>query len=361
MKKYSILLVILITNSFFGYSQLSLELDLSNAQKTIEVLKNKTFSESQTITLAQLGSSKALLKKLNTKDSTMIETIKKVQSGSGSLNTIEQKFQYNAIIKDLDRLSGFIKELQSNLGIIETKLKKSLQIFIPSNKHITIKIIGIVGGNSTGYTFGDGNTFHISLHHMNNDLDYFFMICKHELFHNLQAIWSQDEKIRNTLEKTKDSSPDYWTYFLFNALYLEGSATYLDDLKTIKETKANKSWLDRYKDNEKREKFIFWMFDRLMVDFQKSHSQKNVNNFYNTFFTTNIDEIGYYLGSAITTYILKNKPKTDLITYMKASPLLLVSDYINLSKNDDTAPYQFSEEFEKIVSQLSVKVNNMSN
>ncbi len=360
MKKYGLPLVILITNCFFSYSQLSLELDLSNAHKTIEIFKNKTFLKTQAIELAKLESSQALLKKLDTQDSTMIEAIKKVQSGLESVSNIEQKFQYKSIINDLNNLSDFIKELQSNLVNIETKLKESLQPFMPSNKHITIKIIGVLGGNSTGYTFGDRNIFHISLHHMNNDMDYFFLICKHELFHNLQAIWSQNEKIRSALKKPKDSSPDYWTYFLFESLYLEGSATYLDDVKTIKETKANKSWLDRYKKNEKREKFIFWMFDRLIVDFQKSHSNENVNNFYNSFFTTNIDEMGYYIGSKITAYVLKDKTRKDLTSYMKASPLLLVSDYINLSKNDNTAPYQFSEEFEKIVSQLSSKVSNMT-
>lgn len=361
MKRTKLLLVLTMSllSNFSNAQNLTIELDLSNAKKTIEIFENTQLSETQIGELIQLESSKALLKKLETKDSVMTQAITKAYTHDTMLTRIEKRFQFGTIKQNLKELSEFINTLENNLSDIEARLKQSLGPFIPKGQDVKIRIMGITGGNSTGYTFGDGDVFHISLHHMKNDIEFFFQICRHELFHNLQALWFDTTKIHEVLRETEHSSPDYYTCFMLESLYMEGTATYLDDLKNAKETIGNKDWLDRYHKNIKREKYIFWLFDRLIVNLQTNYSNDDANKTYGTFFLTTFDELGYYMGAVITDYLLKNSLEKDLKDYMGTHPLRLISDYISLSNNRTDSPYVFSDAFIKIVNDLSSKVDTI--
>ena len=46
---------------------------------------------------------------------------------------------------------------------------------------------------------------------------------------------------------------------------------------------------------------------------------------------------------------------------MKVNPMEFISDYIKFTKNDDDAPYHFSEEFQRIVKNLSNKISFILN
>lgn len=338
---------------------LSIELDLSNANKTLEILKSKTSSESSLNELTVLESSKALLRKMNATDSTMSEAIKKTFQSGAVPTKKERDFQYEKIYTNLDDISDFVSELQSNIKAVEGKLQDALGPYIPPKKDISIKVVGIVGGHSTGYTFGDGGTFYISLHHMKNDLDYFFQICKHELFHNLQAQWFGNDAIYTTLKETEETAPDYYSYYMFHSLYVEGTATYLDNIKKLTPTEANQNWIERYHKNEKRFKHIFWLYDKLVVQLQNDFSEEAISRSYGTFFLTTFDELGYFLGDRITNYLLEKQPDKNLQYYMKRSSMDFISDYIKLSRDDEKAPYHFSKEFEKLVQNLSIKVSSI--
>ena len=357
--KIILVLAIILFCKFSSAQDLSIELDLSNAKKTIDIFNSSELSKIQIDELVQLESSKALLKKLKTKDSVMIQAITKAYNGDTTLTRSEKRFQYTRIKNNLKELSEFIKRLENNLADIESRLTSSLGTFIPGGQEVKIKIMGITGGNSTGYTFSDGNVFHISLHHVKNDMEFFFQICRHELFHNLQALWFDNTEIRKVLAETELTSPEYYTYIMLESLYIEGTATYIDDLKKAKETIGNKAWLERYQKNIKREKYIFWMFDRLMVNLQTNYSNDDANRSYGTFFLTTFDELGYYMGAVITDYILKNSPEKDLSDYMGTQPLRFIADYISISHNKKDSPYVFSDEFVKIVNDLSSKVDTI--
>lgn len=359
MRKYIVLLGSFFVSIFCFGQKLSIELDLSNAKKTIELFKGTAPSEDQVNELIQLESSKGLLRKLEAKDTLMIQAITKALNGGSTLTRTEKRFQYNTIKQNLNDLSHFIDRLENGLSEIEVRLTQFLGSYIPIGKDLKIRIMGIAGGNSTGYTFGDAATFYISLHHMKNDLDYFLFICKHELFHNLQALWYDHEKVVNILEKSQENSSDFAIYYMLLSLYSEGTATYLDDIDNLKPREANKIWIDFQKRNKKREKSIFWLFDKTIINLQKDFSNTSLNLAYGTFFLTKYDQQGYYLGGLITDYLLEKQPEKSLQDYMRVSPLMLISDYIKLSKNDSEAPYHFSKEFETIVNQLHHKVDGL--
>lgn len=358
MKLFSVAFLLLICSACSPLrSQLSIEFDLSNTRKTLHILNSTSPSEASLRELVELPSSQALLRKLGTTDGVMIQALKKSFDPNAKTTKEEDNFQYRAIRDDLGELSAFVDTLQLNGKALEERLQQALAPYLPPHETVAITIVGITGGHSTGYTFGDKDTFYLSLHHMNHDMDYVHLICKHELFHNLQALWYDHETPVNVLENQQETSPDFGTYYLLLSLYSEGTATYLDAIEQLTPTEANRIWTEGHEKNKDREAYIFWLFDQTLVQLQRDFSNRSLNRAYGTFFTTTYDQQGYYIGALITAYLLEKQPEKTLQDYMIQNPLHLISDYLRISREDPDAPYQFSDEFGAIVDRLRTTVD----
>ncbi|WP_425390225.1 hypothetical protein [Ekhidna sp.] len=341
--------------------QINISFDLTNPEETIRLFKKAELNGADLERLLNLESTKALLKKMQTGDSLVVSSLLAAKAGQ-SANSNQARMQYEMIVEDLDQLERFVSDLKSNEKFYEKWLNDELGPYISKEQNIEVEIVGILGGHSTGYTFGDWDKFYISLHHMKGDPDFMLSIFKHELFHNIQSFRFDGRRIYDELKGQGESeyNADYVSYLLFEALYLEGTATYLDRWMDKKETAANEGFIDRGRRSAQRGKYIFYLFDRLIVDVQSKPSDTELNWIYNTFFTTKFDEAGYYMGMKITDYVLE-KSGNDLTYYMDLNPITLMVDYLKYSADDGKVFYQFSEEFRETVFRLYKQVKNLQN
>ena len=334
--------------------KLTIELNLSNAEKTLEILNSETREDKVYHELVQLEATKALIKKLETSDTLLIKALKQTVQNKGLVSGFEQ-FQYHQIKMEKDSLRSFVSHLKKEGLRLSHRLDQNLSKFLPEEKPVKIELVGILGGNASGYTFGDADKFYLSLHHMGGDLDYLFDFCQHEIFHNIQAIQFDAEHVLEQLKGENAENKDYILFYLVNSLFSEGTATYIDDWENKPLTKANETAKRRNTVNKNRLKSTNYMFDRLIVALEKEPTWEGLNALYRIFFTTQFDEAGYYLGKVITTYTLQAGDNT-LLYYLKNPPTLLLLDYFEHAKNDPDAPLKFTERFMEIIRSLHHKV-----
>ena len=330
--------------------KLSVKFNLSNAEKTLDILKSETVNEASYKALVAMESTQGLIKKLYTSDSLLINALKQVRLPNQGHKS-STRFQYDFILNNIDSLTAFISYLKNNEQQISDRLNKALSKYVDADKRVEVEVIGLLGGNATGYTFGDKDKFYLSLHHMNNDADYLMAFSHHELFHNLQAALFDTDTLLDNLKGENTKNKNYIVYYLVNSLFNEGTATYLDNWESKPLTSANKAIKERNTKNAARLNFVNYMFDRHIVDLAATPTLEGLNAVYNIFFTTNFDEAGYYLGKELTKYAL-DRGNRDLNYYLRQPATVLLLDYFKLSENDPNAPLEFSKSFISTITDL---------
>jgi hypothetical protein len=307
--------------------------------------------------LLVLESTQAIFRKYNFSDSLLISAFIKAKNGN-KLTNDEKGLQYEEILDQLDLIQDFTKDLKTKESFYEDELNKALLPYISPDQQINVEIVGVLGGTSTGYTFGDWDKFYISLHHMKGDPDYLFSIFKHELFHNLQSFRFKGQPITDKLRGAEGDEYNklFTSYILIQALYNEGTATYLDRWLEKDRTEANAGFIERALKSKRNEEYIFYMFDKLISALPENNTGKDLNSIYNIFFTTRFDEAGYHIGSVITEYLLEQS-EHELTYYMDRSPVFFIADYIKYSDEDDKTPYHFSDEFKQVVMELDTVIS----
>lgn len=340
-----------------SFSQnISFDFNLDNAKETISILKSKNPTEAQLTAFLKLPGTQALIRKIKANDSLAYEAIKDASKGVFKKET--SNFQYRSISKDLDKWDRFIELVSSKQDSIKNDLKKSFAPYLDENKSYNFNVFLLMGGYSAGFAFEDNaNAFYVVLHHYQYDLGAVAIVCKHELFHNVQALYYTPNKLTEKLNKINKGYANVQT--LLNYVFMEGSASYMEEYNPIdsKNMPYYKEMRDHIAVNEYRESSLNLLVNNIILDAFNKPETVDLENTYELLFDWNWNNPAYYVGEKMTKALLEFKGKKALKDYMKRDAVYFFADYIELSKKEkDKFPIQFTADFEKMVKAIKSKI-----
>lgn len=191
----------------------------------------------------------------------------------------------------------------------------------------------LMGGYSAGFAFGDNsNAFYVVLHHYQYDLGAVAIVCKHELFHNIQAIYYSPNTLTDKLSKTGNGYAN--VQVLLNFVFMEGSASYIEEYDPLKSKNMPyyKEMRDHIAVNEYREGSLNLLFNSIILEAFHKPETVDLGNAYELLFDWNWNNPAYYVGEKMTQALLELKGKEALKDYMKRDAVYFFEDYINLAK-----------------------------
>lgn len=354
-----IILIIFLIVANPGFSQnISFDFNLDNAKETISILKSKNPTEAQLTEFVKLPGTQALIRKIKSNDSIAYVAIKDAANGIFKKETSD--FQYKSISKDLDKWERFIELVSSKQDSIKDDLQKSFAPYLDKNKSYNFNVFMLMGGYSAGFAFGDNsNAFYVVLHHYQYDLGAVAIVCKHELFHNIQAIYYSPNTLTDKLSKTGNGYAN--VQVLLNYVFMEGSASYIEEYDPLKSKNMPyyKEMRDHIAVNEYREGSLNLLFNSIILEAFHKPETVDLGNAYELLFDWNWNNPAYYVGEKMTQALLELKGKEALKDYMKRDAVYFFEDYINLAKKDkDKFPIQFTADFEKMIQEIKMKIEN---
>jgi len=344
-----------------SYAQvINFNFNLDNAKETIALLKTKNPTDTQLKAFINLPGTQAVIKKIKSNDSLAYQAIKDATQGIFKNET--KDFQYKSISKNLDKWENFIQQVASKEDSIKEDLRKSFASYLDKDKSYNFNVFMLMGGYSAGFAFGDNsNSFYIVLHHYEYDLGAVAVVCKHELFHNIQAIYYSPDRVIEKLNKINIGYANAQT--LLNYFFMEGTASYIEDYGAIKN--KNLPYLKEIRDhialNEYRIGGLNILVNNILLDVFNKPESIALGDAYELLFDWNWNNPAYYAGEQMTEALVKSKGKEALKDYMKKDAVYFFQDYISLAKRDkEKYPIQFTQEFEKMIAELKNKIEKIN-
>lgn len=338
-------------------------MDLTNPKITLELLRAKSITDQDIRKLMVLTTTPKLLRKLGIDSLDMVSALKKARVRQKP-NDKEMRLQYDLIVGNLDSLTTFLDTIKKNAGMLSQDLAASLGNYFPPKTDREVTIYGMMGGWSTGYTFGEPDEFFVLLQKLEFDYNVFYATTEHELFHNVQ---SANYNENSFLTRLNDSGlkGDLTAMLLLTDLWQEGSASYIANAEKYVQTPGIITSFKSFQENENRMYQLDFLFDRMLVD-AYHQPDPDYDRMYGLFFSSNWNELGYYLGYRMIKRLADGKSEEEKVSmikrYLKAYPTQFVMDYIALTKaeKEKHGYYQFSAEFEKIVQRLNFMIKEKS-
>ena len=354
-----IFFLVLLVSGYQGFSQnISFNFNLENAKETITILKSKNPTEAQLNAFVKLPGTQAVIRKIKANDSLAYEAIRDATNGIFKKET--SNFQYKSISKNLDKWESFIELVNSKQDSIKVDLQKSFAPYLDKNKSYNFNVFMLMGGYSAGFAFEDNaNAFYIVLHHYQFDLGAVAIVCKHELFHNIQAIYYTPNKLTEKLNKINKGYANSQT--LLNYVFMEGSASYMEEYNPLKSKNMPyyKEMRDHIAVNEYRESSLNLLFNTIVLDAFHKPEKVDLESAYELLFDWNWNNPAYYVGEKMTHALLEFRGKEALMDYMKRDAVYFFEDYIDLAKkNKDKFPIQFTSDFEKMIKEIKLQIES---
>lgn len=359
LSKYLTLLILVFTDNLAFAQIINFDFNLDNAKETVSILKSKNPTEAQLNAFVKLPGTQAVIRKIKATDSLAYQAIKDATLGIFKKET--SNFQYKSIYENLDKLDRFIQLIYSKQDSIKDDLQKSFAPYLDKSKSYNFNVFMLMGGYSAGFSFEENsNAFYIVLHHYQYDLGAVAVVCKHELFHNIQAIYYTPSNLTEKLEKINKGYAN--THTLLNYVFMEGSASYIEEYNLLKN--KNMPFLKEMRDhialNEDRTGSLNLLINSILLDVFNRPQRVGLEAAYELLFDWNWNNPAYYVGEKMTQALLELKGKEALKVYMKRDAVYFFEDYIDLAKKDkDKFPIQFTAEFEKMIKAIKWQVERI--
>ena len=157
------------------------------------------------------------------------------------------KFNFKSIKPRASELTALLDRIEANPATFQQWVTTRVNQFSPQNSQVAISGYLVVGGASGGFAFGTPE-FYLNLAYF-DDFDVARVVMAHELYHAVQGAYAPRQKAW-WAEKDAENGPDRalaqqcsTTNDYFDALYQEGTASYVGDpllLRDAKGAAANK-------------------------------------------------------------------------------------------------------------------------
>jgi hypothetical protein len=342
--KNTILFPILLLLGIYSWAQLDLTFDYSNPDLTLSYLANKK-SVNMDDLLANHGT-QAILKKIH-----MDETeARKVLESAHSASPLKSHYQLSVLMKEQEQLRKLVATLKSNDSALRETVTSVLAKYVPSNRKLPVTVHYILGGYSSGFTFGDDAHLYIGLHHYQLDVSGIENTCLHEVFHNVQRANYDLNTITKELQ-SKDLGLTY-AYVLLAHMFMEGTADFVADFRKLEETPSIKEQKDRAAVNNGRASDVFYLVSQLVVQARQKPESIDLNAHYSILMDWAWHNPGYFAGYKMTEALVNKSTREDALKhYLGKDPVHFFADYITLSRNQNSN-LQFSAEFEGVVNEL---------
>ena len=357
MIKSALLVCFCFFSSYVFAQKLKIEFDYSNAYKTIELFKKENADPKLIAEIVNLNSTGGLIKKIKSDSLQAVGALSSVFSDGSNYSN----YQYRFVKKNIDSLAVFVNLLRQNEEFIRLSILDSLIRFVPEKADMKVTVRYILGGYSSGFTFGDNEFFYIGLHQYKNDFYGVMNTCKHEIFHLIQNARFDPVPISDKLEKSDEGL--LYVHEIYRNIFVEGSASFIADMRKEKNTG---SYLDMLIEhdiiNDYRSGNVFYLIDLIVKDARKNPKQVSWGNTYSIIFDWNWNNPGYYAGYVMCKALTDEFGISILNKYMDKSPIYFVNDYVNLvKKKNPGSELNFSDETEKINQELLQFVGQNSN
>jgi len=361
MKQITIFISLLFFNLISFSQEVTFNFNYENAKQTLNLLEKENLTIEELNTFAKLEGSKALEKKINENSGVIIEAIE-----DANCKVFDKKymnFQYREISENIEKLREFIFEIENKQPSIEAELIESYKQYLNPNEKYTFNVYILMGGYSSGFTFGDENNFYIGTHLYKQDFKSITLTCKHELFHNIQSLLYDPQPVAKKLEKANLSY--VYAHGMINYIFKEGTAEYIGSTVDYYEhqiTEKNnhphiKELYDQAVVNKYRIKGINYLINYTILDIYKNKELADTKAIYQLLFDWNWNNPAYYAGEKMIASLTKEIGEKVLKEYLEKDPIYFFNDYIVLSKNNkENYPIQFTDEFANMVYEIKNQI-----
>jgi hypothetical protein len=356
------IMLLFLTTIFSAYSkaQLNVHFDFSNATTTIAFLKNNKPSAADIESMAASKGVKMIIKKIRSTDSIAKIALYKAATGVKA-NGKESDFQFDFIKAHLTEMENFVQQIKNNSKVITDSIQ-TLAAYLPAGKTTDIEVCFLMGGFSAGFTMGDDNIFYVGTHQYKYDFTGIVNTCQHELFHNIQSLSYNRNKIMKKLEAANEQ-PALYAYYLFQNIFAEGSAEYIADIDKMD---TASSYIKRQAEHASVNKYRvadnFFLIENIIMSAYRNPEKTDADAAYRILFDWNWNNPGYATGKLMCKALVNAYGAEVIKKYLKADPVIFIKDYIQLTKtNSTTYPYSFSADFEQMIDTVAAKVTLLQN
>ena len=335
-------------------AQVNVRFDFNNADSTIAFLKKKSATPAEINAFIKTTGVQSLIRKIRSNDSIACVTLEKIVAGKPTTGK-ESNFQYEFIKTNLPAMEAFVNTIKANQQAIRDSLQGFVR-FLPPGKSLDVTVCFLLGGYSSGFTFSDADYFYVGTHQYKYDFKSIVNACQHEIFHNLQSLHRDAMPLMTRMEKDKEL-PALYAYYIARNFFTEGAAEYVADIDKADPKAPNiKEQLEHAAVNKYRMADNFYLAEKLILDAYADPEKSDPGMIYTILFDWNWNNPGYAMGKWMMQSLVKAYGDTAINKYLAADPMIFLQDYIALAKAEpEKYPYNFSEGFEKMLTDVIVK------
>lgn len=329
-----------------------LKIDTSNAEATLRLLEPGV-SQAEVERFKGLPATSDLIRrakdwKMELTPDDLVGMLRRAREGEK-----KNVFGYDRVVAEKDKIGALIARTSAEQPALERFLAAELAPYLPTGNEVELDVVMILGGFSSGFTFGDSSRMYVGAHTYDGDFVGFRNMLLHEAFHNVQAASLPERDLSTCL-----APGELEAYKVMDAVFREGSAEYVADLWA---DRGPSPYSDRLKENMMvnanawRYQAIEKLINYMVVSAADGGDNRPDRDVLSIILTDwNWNNPGYYYGYRTTKKLVEKHGKDRLAQYLREGPSAFFRDHLTLLKETDETG-AFSPRFAEIVATIDRK------
>lgn len=312
--------------------------DSASARAVLKALKNANLTAEQAREVCSLPGNQGLVRKENSygrKATTQSCADALLAAAEDKAADKAFKFNFGSLKPHTVELAELLNRIEANPVSFQQWVTTRVEKFSPHDSKVAITGYLIVGGVSGGFAFGKPEFF-LDLAYF-TDFDLAKVIMAHELYHAVQGAFALKQ---NAWWHAKDIDKGQYgalaqqcstTFDYFDALYEEGTASYVGDLFLLRDAKG----ADAQKAlTEMQDGIAYLSRDVTLLELSITGLNAPVPVPYDAVYALGfyVPEPEYKLGYVIAKAIASDQGEETITALLKQPPYTFVDRYLNLPK-----------------------------
>ena len=318
-------------------SEITITMNTDAAKAVLQALQNPALSHEASMKIASMQGNQGIIRKLNefkipATTESFADALYACAHGVKVTDPTEQSYYFDMVKPKSQELLSLLAQMEENPLSFQSAIEQRIALFTLPDSNIRLQGYVVAGGDGGGYAFGDTD-FYLNVG-MVNEFAVVKSITTHEMYHAVQGAFTKERGDSSEgSEKTEGNSQKACVNaaHLFANLYEEGSATYVEDISLLSETKTEigirmkNDMDDGLKHAQNSASLLEMSILSLSADHPMPYDDVYAVGFYGHGILYNI---AYVMAKAIA----DNDGPQGLAAYLKRPPYRFVVRYTQLPK-----------------------------
>lgn len=319
----------------YAASGITATMNTGAAHAVLDALRNPTLSRESSLQIARLPGNQGIIRKLNefripATTQSFADALYCSAHGVKAADATEQSFYFDDVKQKHAEIAALLRQIEGNPAAFQSAIEQRIASFSPPGARIHLQGYIVAGGDGGGYAFGDTD-FYLNIG-FGSELPVAKGAATHELYHAVQGAFAKEREAGQENADARIGQACQNAARLFNNLYEEGSATFVEDISLLSgaQTQQGLRMKEDMADGLKHVRSSASLLEMSILSLRAPNDPMSYHDVYEVGFYGHgiLYNIGYVMAKAI---VERDGPQ-GLAAFLKQPPSRFLLHYTELPK-----------------------------